>query len=172
MKAMPTPQFSTRFRIAKKGLAGISFGNSLIKQVARDLTIELPGIGSFVTLSPIPGFNRWLESQGIEIAAGPKPTVRKLAAYYLTRIKNDAGHPLDPVARFHLSNGAHIHAIHADADLSDAGQAQSSGAMVNYAYELDKITDNLRSFAAKGQVAASSAVRTLARQGAQIAANK
>ena len=152
----------------QKGLSGISFGNSLIKQVARDLAIELPGISNFVTLSPIPGFSQWLIDQGIEIDESDIPAVRKLAAYYLARAKDEVDRPLDPVARFHLSNGAQIHAIHADADLSANGKAQSSGVMVNYAYELDKITDNLKRFAEKGQVAATGAIRNLARQGSQI----
>ncbi len=156
----------------QKGLAGISFGNSLIKQVARDLAIEQPGISNFVTLSPIPGLNKWLTKQGIKVDTGEKTVIKKLAAYYLARAKNDANQPLDPVARFHLSNGAQIHAIHANADLSENGQAQSSGAMVNYAYELDRITENLRQFAKKDQVAATSAIRNLARQGAQIFGKK
>lgn len=153
----------------QKGLAGISFGNSLIKQVARDLALEMPGITSFVTLSPIPGFNRWLEGKGISARSDDAPTIRKLAAFYLAREKNEANLPLDPVARFHLSNGAQIHAIHANADLSESGLAQSSGAMVNYGYELNKITENLRQFAESGRVASTGQVRTLARQGAQIA---
>ena len=152
----------------QKGLTGISFGNSLIKQVARDLAIELPGISNFVTLSPIPEFNKWLTDQRIEIDDTNSAAVKKLAAYYLARAKDDENNTLDPVARFHLSNGAQIHAIHTDADLSENGRAQSLGAMVNYAYELDKITENLKRFAEKGQVAATGAVRTLARQGAQI----
>ena len=149
------------------GLANISFGNSLIKQVARDLALEVPGISNFVTLSPIPGFNRWLESKGIEVDEGDVTAIRRLAACYLAREKNDAGLPLDPVARFHLSNGAQIHAIHANADLSDSGLSRSRGVMVNYLYELNRITDNLRQLADKGQVAVSGTVRTLARQGAQ-----
>ncbi len=156
----------------QKGLTGISFGNSLIKQVARDLAIELPGISNFVTLSPIPGFNKWLTDQGIEIDEINTPMVKKLAAFYLARAKDEENKPLDPVARFHLSNGAQIHAIQADADLSENGRAQSLGAMVNYAYELKKITENLKRFAEKDQVAATGAVRTLARQGAQIVGKK
>jgi len=156
----------------QKGLAGISFGNSLIKQVARDLAMEQPGISNFVTLSPIPGLNDWIASKGFEVDARERSTIKKLAAYYLSRAKNTANRPLDPVARFHLSNGAQIHAIHADADLSESGQSQSLGAMVNYAYELDKITENLRQFAEKDQVASTSAVRNLARQGAQIIEKK
>ena len=44
----------------QKGLAGVSFGNFLIKQVAEDLKAELPGVRTFVTLSPVPGFAAWL----------------------------------------------------------------------------------------------------------------
>jgi malonyl-CoA decarboxylase len=47
----------------QKGLRGISFGHFLIKRVADDLSHEFPNIQTFATLSPIPGFNRWLEGQ-------------------------------------------------------------------------------------------------------------
>lgn len=152
----------------QKGLAGISFGNSLIKQVVRDLTLELPNISNFVTLSPIPGLRRWADRRGIELDPQDSPVVRKVAAAYLTEAKNDKNLPVDPVARFHLGNGAQVLAIHSDADLSQNGQTNSFGAMVNYAYEPDKIADNLRSLAMKNKVAASSSVRTLARQGSQF----
>ncbi len=155
----------------QKGLTGISFGNSLIKQVVRDLSMELPGISNFVTLSPIPKLCHWLDSCGISTKNGDPAVVRKLAAYYLTQVRNDAQEPFDPVARFHLQNGAQIRAIHADADLSANGLAQSFGAMVNYAYEFKAITENLRLLSAKKKVAASNPVRALARQGAQIQKN-
>ena len=48
------------------GLAGISFGNSLIKQVVSDLSKELPGLETFVTLSPIPGLNKWLRESALD----------------------------------------------------------------------------------------------------------
>lgn len=52
------------------GLRGISFGNFLIKQVVFDLVQEQPRLKTFATLSPIPGFRRWLD--GV-IEAGEAP---------------------------------------------------------------------------------------------------
>jgi len=150
------------------GLAGISFGNSLIKQVVEDLSRDLPGLKTFVTLSPIPGLMAWLEAEGR--APGvmeDDETARRLAARYLTEAKRDNGTPLDPVARFHLGNGALVHAVHANADVSDNGRAQSGGAMVNYLYDLGRITKNAEQYANAQAVAASSQVRGLARQAAK-----
>ncbi|MCZ7676363.1 MAG: malonyl-CoA decarboxylase [Roseovarius sp.] len=144
------------------GLAGISFGNSLIKQVAADLSLELPGLKTFVTLSPIPGFTAWLKAEDLVHNPGDDAQMRMLAAYYLLRAKRGNGQPLDPVARFHLGNGASIHQIHARADTSPNGQAQSAGVMVNYLYDLAKVTQNHERFAATSQVAAASEVRALA----------
>ncbi|MAC78844.1 MAG: decarboxylase [Rhodobacteraceae bacterium] len=144
----------------QKGLAGISFGNSLIKQVASDLSHELPGLKTFVTLSPIPGLVRWLTSQGAKPAKGD--ALREQAARYLMQAKHPSGQPLDPVARFHLGNGARILHLHADADRSDNGLAQSGGAMVNYLYDFDTITQNHERYAAKHEIAASSEIRGLA----------
>jgi malonyl-CoA decarboxylase len=149
------------------GLAGISFGNSLIKQVARDLSIELEGLSSFVTLSPIPGLNRWIKDHGMDLEQ-VHPNMRQLAAHYLTTAKDSKGAPLDPVARFHLSNGAQIFAVHSGADLSENGLRQSNGVMVNYLYELDKIVKNLSLYGKKEQVAASNKVRSLARKGSSF----
>ncbi|MEB8386134.1 malonyl-CoA decarboxylase family protein [Rhodobacteraceae bacterium KMM 6894] len=141
------------------GLASISFGNSLIKQVAADLGDEVPGLKRFVTLSPIPGLMKWAKGQGIKVADADLPA---LAAHYLTQAKTDAGTPVDPVARFHLGNGAIIHALHGQADLSDKGRAQSGGVMVNYLYDLRKHAQHHEAYASAGTIAASSEVRTLA----------
>jgi len=149
------------------GLAGISFGNSLIKQVVRDLSSDLPNIKTFVTLSPIPGFGRWLEEQSLTANDSSDDTLAKLAAYYLLNAKHRSGKPLDPVARFHLGNGAMVHLVHSRADLSENGMAQSSGVMVNYLYDLTKIPQNIKSYASDGDVATSSAVKSLAKQGAK-----
>ena len=62
------------------GLAGISFGNSLIKQVAADLAAELPNLKTFVTLSPIPGLTRWLVAEDIPFAEASEKQLRQLAA--------------------------------------------------------------------------------------------
>ena len=141
------------------GLAGISFGNSLIKQVVADLARDLPGLSTFVTLSPIPGLNQWLESAGQSSSIDVDN--RAIAARYLLEAKRDDGMPLDPVARFHLGNGAMIHAVHANADMSENGLAQSNGAMVNYLYDLSKISQNHEKFVGERVLVASSAVRNL-----------
>ncbi|MGG7567856.1 malonyl-CoA decarboxylase domain-containing protein [Rhodovulum sp. DZ06] len=141
------------------GLAGISFGNSLIKQVAADLAMELPGLETFVTLSPIPGFGKWLAGTGLSPEGDD--AVRALAAHYIAEAKRDGGAPLDPVARFHLGNGAAVHAVHAGADTSDKGLAQSRGAMVNYIYDLPKVAERQDRFAAAQEVAVSDEVKAL-----------
>lgn len=144
------------------GLAGISFGNSLIKQVVEELSRDLPNLKTFVTLSPVPGLVRWLEKTGRPVPVGQPQTFRQIAALYLMEARRDDGSPADPVARFHLGNGAQIHAVHAEADLSQNGLAQSGGVMVNYLYNLPKITRNHEAFIGSGQIVASSEVRTLA----------
>ena len=146
----------------QKGLAGISFGNSLIKQVAQDLSRDLPNLKTFVTLSPIPGLRAWLEEEG-QSAPEDADTLRRLAAQYLLEAKRDDGSPRDPVARFHLSNGASVHDVHAGADVSAKGIAQSGGAMVNYLYDLRKVAQNHEEFVGQHQIAAAPSVRALAR---------
>ena len=136
----------------QKGLKGISFGNSLIKQVVRDLSHELPNLKHFVTLSPIPGLRKWLADQDHQTEVLDANNLRKVAAAYLANAKSQKGLPLDPVARFHLQNGAQILAVHADADLSDAGVERSFGAMVNYAYRQEYIADNVSQLATKAKL--------------------
>ena len=156
----------------QKGLTGISFGNLLIKQVVAELSLSFPQLESFVTLSPIPGLNKWLEQQCddpevghisseiLENRADPKD-LRAMAARYLLKAKRSDGMPIDPVARFHLTNGAKVHDIHADADTSANGLAQSSGAMVNYLYDLSLTEKNHEDFAFHSIVAANKPARTL-----------
>lgn len=143
------------------GLAGISFGNSLIKQVVADLSRELPNLKTFVTLSPIPNLVQWLSYNDLMLPEEDE-TRRQIAAYYLLNAKRSDGGPYDPVARFHLGNGALIHGVHAGADLSPNGQRQSGGVMVNYLYDLRQISQNHERFAATAEIVASSAVTALA----------
>ena len=156
----------------QKGLTGISFGNLLIKQVVSELSLTCPQIESYVTLSPIPGLNKWLATQTedethgqtaqtiLDGTATPED-VRAMAARYLLLAKRDDGLPVDPVARFHLGNGAEIHDVHADADTSSNGMAQSSGAMVNYLYDLTQTERNHEAFAMEANVIASRGMRAL-----------
>lgn len=146
------------------GLAGVSFGSSLIKQVARDLSRDLPNLKTFVTLSPIPGFLRWLEAEGIAPDDRDSAQLEKLAAKYLLTAKDDRERPLDPVARFHLGNGALVHALHSGADTSERGQSQSCGVMVNYLYDLNRISQRATQFSKKNTIAAASDVKSMARR--------
>ena len=146
------------------GLAGISFGNSLIKTVVQHLLRDLPQIKTFVTLSPIPGLVKWLsETNQYDVASEPQK-LAPLAAHYLLEAKHRNGQPRDAVARFHLNNGAFVEAVHADADISANGLAQSCGVMVNYRYDLTKISANHEAYANQQSVVASKAVKALAEQ--------
>ena len=166
------------------GLAGVSFGAFLIKQVAQDLASRMRGIETFVTLSPVPGLVRWLETEAerepdgdaalvVSTLGDPdwtenadrveatRPRLQALAAKYFLTAKRDDGQPLDPVARFHLGNGAELEAIHWMGDVSARGIAQSAGIMVNYRYRLDRIEANHEAYATAGKIVASRAVRAL-----------
>ena len=152
------------------GLAGVSFGNSLIKQVVTDLSMALPGLRTFVTLSPIPGLVRWLKTEGSDPDSLTPGALRALAAHYLYAVKRDDGMPADPVARFHLGNGARIHQVHADADTSDRGRAQSAGAMVNYLYDLKQVARNHEAFASSRKIAATPEIRSLSAAAVTVSA--
>ena len=144
------------------GLAGISFGNSLIKTVVQHLLRELPQIRNFVTLSPIPGLVKWLRETGNFDADATAETHMQLAAHYLLNAKHHRGQPHDPVARFHLNNGALVGAVHANADKSKNGMAQSCGVMVNYRYDLSRISENHEAFANQQTVIAEKSLKALA----------
>lgn len=144
----------------QEGLASISFGNSLIKQVAADLSLELPKLSTFVTLSPIPGLARWLAAEGHDVGALEADQLLAFAAHYLVEAKRGDGLPLDPVARFHLGNGALVHKVHGRADLSEKGLGQSHGVMVNYLYDLKRVSQNHERFATSHEVAASAEIRS------------
>jgi malonyl-CoA decarboxylase len=148
----------------QKGLAGISFGNSLIKQVAIQLTQEIPNLSSFVTLSPIPGLANWMDAQGLSDDLS-NAELRALAAHYLVNAKGKSNRPLDHVERFHLNNGAMVYDIHPRGDLSLKGSTQSRSTMVNYLYEMTRVAENHEQFAAKGHVTATKSVMSAARKG-------
>ena len=83
------------------------------------------------------------------------------AAAYLLKAKTPRGKPIDPVARFHLGNGARLERIDFLGDRSPKGLRESHGVMVNYLYDLDSVELNHEAYAEKGEIAASSAVRKL-----------
>ena len=160
------------------GLAGVSFGNFLIKQVVEEVRQQHPNIKTFVTLSPVPGFRKWLEGTNagdliepalLERVKKPVNTVvpaevrdalMRLCAHYLLNEK--AGNlSRDPVARFHLGNGARLHRLHWAADLTPKGKQQSAGIMVNYLYDLSKIEINHEAYFDQGEIAVSKTVSKL-----------
>ena len=146
------------------GLRGVSFGNFLIKQVARELAAAYSGLATFVTLSPIPGLARWLKQTASPLPVeedARREALMRLAARHLVDEKRADGQPLDPVARFHLGNGALLWAIRWAADQGARGNEQSFGMMANYLYDLDAIEDNHESFRESGHVSVGSAVRAL-----------
>jgi malonyl-CoA decarboxylase len=155
------------------GLRGIPFGNYLIKRVVGLLQEELPQLKCFATLSPVPGFAKWLAGEnGKDAKVPPAKELRRDAARYLTTARSKRGGPADSVARFHLGNGARLEAIHANADLSGNGLRQSHGVMVNYVYDLAEIEANHFALMELGTVAASKAVQQLAEDGQAKEAKK
>ena len=148
----------------QEGLSGISFGNSLIKQVAQDLSREMPHLKTFVTLSPIPGLTKWIKDEGLEKLVEDQGMLKQITAHYLVEAKGKNRRPIDPVAKFHLGNGAIIHQINIDADLSEKGLLQSKGVMVNYLYDLSKISRNVELFSKEGEISANTTIKSLSRQ--------
>lgn len=175
----------------QRGLAGVSFGNFLIKQVAEEISSELAQLSTFVTLSPIPNFSEWLARERLTDDASPflnsedksllafldqegwwqKPALServrdplmRAAGYYFLQGKTKNGAPRDSVARFHLGNGARLERINFLADESPKALRQSHALMVNYKYDLAAIEQNHEAYAERGEIVASNAVAGLAR---------
>ncbi len=167
----------------QKGLRSISFGSFLIKQVVEELRREFDGLTTYVTLSPVPGLRRWAIEQAAKedglLNADQRDLVTKLeadetamesddllglAALYLLETRAPRGGALDPVARFHLGNGARLQRINRAADLSNRGRANAWGVMVNYLYDLKDIEKNHEAYANDGSIASSSGVQRLMKQ--------
>jgi malonyl-CoA decarboxylase len=174
------------------GLAGVNLGTALIKQVVEALRLDLPQLRRFVTLSPIPNFRTWVEAalaaDGAGLTDGEfellpaepartsarlaaadwdadeaiRPALMAMCARYLTSAPE--GRALDPVANFHLSNGASVERIDWMADATPMGRARSFAIMTNYLYEADRIPERAEAYAARGEVPMSSDVRDLLRQ--------
>jgi malonyl-CoA decarboxylase len=173
-----------------KGLAGVSFGSFLIKQVVDELKRELPDLTTFVTLSPVPGFAKWLSGmmkdpasglspgdiQHLErlgetdwhkdkaLAAALEPLLTRMAARYFLEAKTANGRPVDPVARFHIGNGARLERLNFLGDISPRGLKQAHGLMVNYLYDLTAIEENHEAYAETGAVRANPEIVKLTRR--------
>ncbi len=153
------------------GLAGVSLGDFLIKRVVEELSGELPNLKHFVTLSPLPGFRTWVVEQPECPPIPDRPTKTAdadaflaLAARYLGE-EQRKGRALDPVAHFHLSNGARVERLHWWANPVDTGWDRSVGMMVNYYYELRSIESNRDRYVQGGVIAVSEEIKKLAGDG-------
>jgi malonyl-CoA decarboxylase len=172
----------------QRGLAGVSFGHFLIKQVVEELSREFTRVSNFVTLSPAPNFAEWLrrergnsvslaideeDRQTLAVLDRPdwwrepasaekiREPLLRAAAWYYVRGRNRRGLPLDSVARFHLGNGARLERLDWLGDTSERALRQSCGLMVNYLYDLDYIEKNHEAYAQQHTVVAASAVTRL-----------
>ena len=185
------------------GLSGISFGNFLIKRVVEELSTEFRALKTFATLSPMPGFRRWLDPlltaatpgllsndeagalTALHSAETPclsllallgraewwrdeaarkvaDPILIRLCARYLLA-EGTGKRARDPVAHFHLSNGARVERVNVAGDTSDKGTRESATLMINYLYDLNRIEDWHEDYAGEGKRNASTAVRKLSR---------
>ena len=157
----------------QKGLAGISFGNFRIKQVAQALQSEYPNLRNFLTLSPLPYFSTWLEkaephtfsnfalidwSEASE--QNEKELIEAAGRYFLNSTRKDK-QPNDPVARFHLGNGALLDRINPSGNLSNKGLSESFGMMVNYRYDLPNVEKNHEAYAKEQKIEISQEVKKL-----------
>ena len=148
----------------QKGLSGISFGNFLIKQVANDLKFEFNNIKKFVTLSPVPGLRNWIKNKKpkfemtlekfkkSEQFLKVEPSLMNCAGNYFLKSDRSDGMPNDPVARFHLGNGASLEQINYLGDTSLNGLNLSGGLMVNYLYDLDKVEENHEAYTSENKL--------------------
>ncbi len=186
----PTTAIFYSISNCQEGLRGISFGNFLIKQVVEELAKELPSLRTFATLSPVPQFARWLDRvmaddrdsvlsdadrSALQLLRDPrwseaeannatlKSALQSAVTHYLVRAKSGDNYPIDPVARFHLGNGARLERINWLGDISEKGLREAHGLMVNYAYDLAAIEANHEAFENEGMVATSKPVRALLR---------
>jgi malonyl-CoA decarboxylase len=173
----------------QRGLAGVSFGHFLIKQVVEEVCRQIPRISTFVTLSPAPNFAEWLKRERASEASAldeedrealkalerldwwrdeataeavREPLLRAAAWYYL-RARTPRGTPLDSVARFHLGNGARLERLDFLADTSERALRQSHGLMVNYLYDLEHIERNHEAYAQQHAIVAAGAITRLVR---------
>lgn len=163
------------------GLRGIPLGSFLLKQVTAELQADVESLDTFSTLSPVPGFVAWVADTGGgldqqlreavlaspaahnagSIDSGAQDAIERCVARYLVHAKRGLS-PRDPVARFHLRNGARLERINWAGDTSPKGLTESYGVLVNYVYDPDDLADNHEAYMNDGEVCRSPAVDALA----------
>jgi malonyl-CoA decarboxylase len=164
----------------QEGLRGVPFGSFLIKQVVEDLGREFPRIRKFATVSPVPGFREWLAAdpefaplqvklaqplwwESERLSEELRQELIPLCARYLLHAKHRR-EPLDPVARFHLRNGARLERINWLGDISAIGMQRSAGIMVNYFYRLADLEKNHETYTRDYHIVAASEIESLAKR--------
>ena len=175
----------------QEGLRGVPFGSFLIKQVVEDVSKEFPRIKKFATLSPVPGFRKWLSDKAAALEASSKLAPFADAVAKLDDPAMDGGRipprgiatvpgsvgraitfctpstthePLDPVARFHLKNGARLERINWMGDTSASGLQRSAGLTANYVYKLPDVERNHELYVREHKVRASREIEALAKR--------
>src|SRR5262249_18617434 len=159
-----------------------------------EISREFPRLSSFVTLSPVPGFAAWLKRErasetpiltfedraplaaldvpdwwrNADTAERLKEPMLHAAATYFLSVRRRNGGALDPVARFHLGNGARLEQLNPLGDLSEKGLAQSHGLMVNYLYDVDDIEKNHEAYAENRVIVAANGIRKRARPAREL----
>ncbi|KAI8809400.1 malonyl-CoA decarboxylase-domain-containing protein [Cladochytrium replicatum] len=192
---------------SQRGLSGVDLGNFLIKRVVKEIQKHVPSVTTFCTLSPIPNFRHWLNTQLNNVltnyengAVQPglsnlvldaeadevasfygvpkdselikrlqkslnddswltdarqlellKPILLRLCGRYLL-VEKKRTFAYDPVANFHIRNGACVHRINWLADTSANGLRQSFGIMANYNYVLPQVERNNQQYLLDGTV--------------------
>jgi malonyl-CoA decarboxylase len=166
-----------------EGLRGVPFGNELIRRVVGTLGKELPWLDTFATVSPVPGFRAWLTTaieardrsraeivavvnedcwpNDVSKSAELERSLVPLCATYLLHAKRGI-EPADPVARFHLGNGARLERLNWLGDTSPEGLQRSAGLTANYLYVMSEADRNAESYRRTGTVTASTGIEILA----------
>ena len=109
----------------------------------------------------IPKLNLKEKEQKKQLFKELEGPLTRLAAEYICIARNKRGRAMDPVAHFHLSNGASVYRLNWAADKSVKGMAQSFGLMVNYEYKLKEIQNNSSAYEAEQKVAASGLIKNI-----------
>jgi malonyl-CoA decarboxylase len=172
------------------GLRGFSFGNQLLGRAIEQLSVEMPWLRRFATISPIPGFRPWLSAtiaslhcstdvatwlgnarsaaaSDAAIPAGVPRDLLPLCAHYLLNVE-EGSEPADPVARFHLANGARLHRLNWLSDTSRAGLERSASLTANYVYDVAELERNVETYRRDHEVYAARQVEQLARAAAPL----
>lgn len=124
-------------------------------------TDSAPGTPAIEALRKLIGTSEWMHSERLSRVL--EPALMRLCAWYLYGEKR-RGCALNPVANFHLQNGATMWRLNWRADISPRGVANSCGIMVNYRYFLNETSKNSTLYLQNKVIVASEQVLGLVSQ--------